>query len=143
MCGKPFQGRSKCCSEDCRIEFKRKQSKKYREEHKEERAEYFREKAKERYGEAKVIPKKAKAKDPEWIQKYTKADRLTQISMLAIALTDSGIALMTYGKLSMLWGTEQYERYEKYIFKAKRKEYESNNTSKKNSIESKNRTKNL
>ena len=142
VCGKMFQGRGKTCSEACSLEFKKQQSKRYREEHKQERAEYFKKRNKEHYGQAKIVPK-AKAKDPDWIQKYTKADRLTQISMLAIALTDSRIALMTYGKLSLLWGTEQYESYEKQVFKVKRKEYESINTSKKNSIKSKNRTKNI
>lgn len=142
VCGKRFQGRGKTCSESCSLEFKKQQSKRYREEHKAERAEYFRKRNQEHYGKAKIVPK-SKGKDPDWIQKYTKADRLTQISMLAIALTDCGIALMTYGKLSMLWGTEQYERYEQYVFKAKRKEYESINTSKKNSIKSKNRPKDI
>lgn len=150
VCNKLFSGRGLCCSPECSFIRKQQAGKKYREEHKEEIAKYQKLKAKERYmtsfSDYKIEPKnpspKPKAKDPEWITNYLKADRLTKISMLAIALTDLGI-LMSYGKLSPLWGTEKYSRYEQQVFREKRKQYANNNSSKKNSTKSKKRSKDL
>jgi hypothetical protein len=117
---------------------------KYRAEHKEERKEYFKQKSQERYGTAKVIPApKVSNRDPKWIKEYTEGDRLTKISMLSIALTDYQIELMTYGRLSPLWGTEKYASYERQVFKRKRSENEKKRTPKKNRAKGKNRTEEL
>ena len=146
VCGKEFDGRGICCSPECSFKYKQEYAKKYKEEHREEIAKYQRQKSRERYMPSlNDVPKKSpkpKAKDPEWILQYLQADRLTKISMLAIALTDYQIQLMTYGQLSTLWGTAKYDDFERQVFKRKRSEY-ANNSSKKNSTTSKNRPKNI
>lgn len=60
--------------------------------------------------------------DPEWIKKYAKADRLTQISMLAVALSDYGIIKISYGQLSTKWDTAEYFKWESTVISKKRKE---------------------
>jgi hypothetical protein len=144
VCGKPFKGKGITCSLECSTIRKQQVAKKYREEHKEKIAKYQKAKSKERYMTSFEIKKqpKPKAEDPEWIVKYLKADRLTQISMLAVALTDLG-TLMNYGKLSSMWDTDEYRAFEKQVFREKRKQYANINTSKKNSIKSKDRFKNI
>lgn len=157
ICGKEFmtkRGNVICCSDECNDIRKREAGRKYREEHKEQIKEYQREWSKQHYEtkpvkevEAKLEERKVKTleQEPEWIVNYRKGDRLTQISMLAIALTDYQIKLITYGQLSQLWLTEQYDQWEKQVFARKRKEHEyakaKDSTKSKNKPKGKNRFK--
>ena len=128
VCGKIFETKRSnqiCCSETCKFQRKKEISAKYVEEHKEDRKEYFKEY--ERTKRHRVEDKKEvkpKKNDPEWIKKYQKADRLTKISMLARALSDYGIVIMTYGALSIWWNSARYNRWEKQVFRLKRQENE-------------------
>lgn len=60
--------------------------------------------------------------DPRWVKDYEKGDRLTQISMLARALTDYGIVKISYGVLSTYWDTSKYYNWESIVISRKRKE---------------------
>ena len=68
--------------------------------------------------------------DPKWIKVYAEADRLTQITMLARALDDYGIAKLSYGQLALRWDTHEYYMWEKDVISRKRKEqaYDNKNT---------------
>ena len=163
VCGLSFSTARKnqvCCSPACKHEHKKQTSAKYiqdhpekakeyqkkqNEERKQQRAEIAAEKAKDTKPrvvserEFKAMQTKVNDNDPEWIKQYAAADRLTRISMLAIALTDSRIELMTYGKLSTFWETDQYHKWEQQVFNVKRKE--AKNVKAKNSSKSQNKSK--
>ena len=132
ICNKDFKAKRKdqiCCSADCSAKRQRDINAEFRKRHPEKIQEW---KEKTKINKIKKLEKLkpskrnviAAADDPKWIKDYAKADRLTQISMLAIALTDLNIQLMTYGKLSNFWDTDQYIKWELQVFKAKRKEHE-------------------
>lgn len=151
VCGKEFNPKRTAitCSEECRVKRRQERVRQYYHEHADEIKSYQREyaqanKAKEEQKkqaqkrEYKLHILKANEDDPQWIKDYCSADRLTQVTMLAIALTDYQIQLMTYGKLSQLWLTDQYLAWEKQVFKLKRKDFK--NAKAKDTIKSKNRT---
>ena len=73
--------------------------------------------------------KKKKAKKPQpqytgskWAKVYTKADRLTKISMLSGALSLYEIAHLTYGQLSLIWDTDKYNKLLQQVVNRKREE---------------------
>ena len=150
VCGKEFNPKRTAitCSEECRVKRRQERVRNYYREHADEIKSYQREyeqakrekeeqKKQAHKREEKLHILKANKDDPQWIKNYCSADRLTKVSMLAIALTDYQIQLMTYGKLSQLWLTDQYLAWEKQVFKLKRKD---NKNAKKDTIKSKNRT---
>lgn len=151
VCGKEFNPKRTAitCSEECRVKRRQERARSYYAAHADElksyQAEYEKkkrekeeQKKQKKLLEEKLHILKAEKDDPQWIKDYCRADRLTQISMLAIALTDYQIQLMTYGKLSQLWLTDQYLAWEKQVFKLKRKD--NKNAKAKDTIKSKNRT---
>lgn len=74
---------------------------------------------------------------PEWIEKYQAADRLTKISMLAAALSYYHIEQTSYGNLSVLWDTDKYRTFEYQVFKRKRLEDDEYNSKNKNTTKGK------
>lgn len=153
VCGKEFTTDVKnqvTCSHACRYERKKQISNEYRKAHPEKMREYQRRATSKKLEEIKkpksdiknlaVTQRAVKAldDDPKWIKNYCEGDRLTKISMLAIALVDYQIALITYGKLSTLWNTDQYDKWEKQVFRLKRKD--ASHVKAKNTTESKNKS---
>ncbi len=138
ICGKEYETEYKnkiCCSDVCKTKRAKEVAKKYREEHKEEIREYQRAYSKIRYA-AEFGPIQNKSaqvveiqkytnnnNDPKWVEDYFKGNRLTQIAMLSKALLDLQIANITYGKLTMLYRTEQYNLWEEQVIALKRNEY--------------------
>lgn len=129
ICGKQFEGRAnrELCSAACRIEAKKIYQREYKKSHYEaiktyQRVNWAKRKAIEKaYGltqsnnialDSAVDPKplyhKKIATDSKWAKTYTKADRLTKISMLSWALDKLGIAHLSYGQLSTKWLTNEY-----------------------------------
>ena len=58
----------------------------------------------------------------KWAKIYTKADRLTKISMLSGALSQHEIAHLSYGKLSTMWCTDKYNSLLQQVIKIKQQE---------------------
>lgn len=118
-----------CCSYECKTKRIKEISKKYREEHRDEIRRNYRKftEKKNCSNSDKDIFKHLKyevtKEDPKWVQDYCKADRLTQITMLAKALTDYNIELISYGRLVLFWGTSQYTTWEGKVIELKRKEH--------------------
>lgn len=129
ICNKEFNAKKLdqlCCSAECSTKRQRNIAAEYRKTHPDKFSEWIKKsKAKRKARESlKDIKRKITVRedDPKWIKDYAAADRLTQISMLSIALTDLRVELMTYGKLSTYWDTEKYDQWEKQVLHAKRKE---------------------
>ena len=128
VCGKPFKGKSwnqTTCSDEC----KKKRQYECWLKHKQKKEEQY--KAEEKAKAARQAKRKLTAAksnvtvqrgDPKWVKDYAKGDRLTQISMLARALTDYGIINITYGTLSTKWDTAKYYSWESIVISRKRKE---------------------
>ena len=118
-----------CCGYDCKIKRAKEISKKYREEHRDEIRRNYRKFTQKKSGsDNDTVLSKSKIyevtkKDPRWVQDYCKTDRLTQISMLAKALTEYNIELISYGRLVLFWGTSQYTTWEEKVIELKRKEH--------------------
>jgi len=136
ICGATFEcGRNKkTCSKKCSDELARRKHLAYYHEHKAEcdaRNKKWREDNKERYREyqhnynvarwardkANKVPKPKKV--ITWSDIYNKADRLTKLSMLSLALTEHNLGTVNYGYLSFIYGTDEYKRLEDKVFKAK------------------------
>lgn len=138
ICGKQFEGRAnrEICSASCRIEAKKIYQREYKKSHYEKIKSYQRENWAKRKAIEKAFnitksdniainsaaaapdPKRKRkpkplyhkkiATDSKWAKTYTKADRLTKISMLSWALDKLGIAHLSYGQLSTKWLTNEY-----------------------------------
>ena len=123
----------KTCCPECQKKYKQKKEREYyhehkeqmqannkrwHDEHKEQVAEYQREYAKKRWARIK-LDRARQIKETPWKDKYEKADRVTKLSMMSLALTEHNIATMNYGYLSFIYGTEEYKRLEEKVYKAK------------------------
>lgn len=118
VCGKSFNPKrwnQQTCSEDCKNKRQYEFWLSYQKAHSK----------KEKPKKKKAITKstlKVLADDPKWIKDYAKGDRLTQISMLARALSDMDIIKLSYGELALWWNTDKYYAWEKNVISLKRKE---------------------
>ena len=63
-----------------------------------------------------------KTDDPEWVKRYATSDRLTRLTMLSRELNNvcRDKPIFTYGKLSMIYGTDKYQILEADMIKRKR-----------------------
>ena len=142
ICGKEFEGRynSFLCSTECKRENARIKARKYRECN----PEKIKAAQRKWWNENRAInitqsdnlditftPKKSspKKKKPEpkynsskWAKVYTKADRLTKISMLSWQLSKNEIEHLSYGELSIIWDTEKYNNLLKKVLDLKQQE---------------------
>ena len=145
ICGKQFEGRADAtlCSGTCRLEAKRRYAKEYRECH----GDRVRAAQRKWWNNNRAKPvvisqsdnldltfesapkKKNKKKTPEpkytgskWAKVYTKANRLTKISMLSWQLSKLEIAHLSYGELSLIWDTEKYNNLLYKVLKIKQEE---------------------
>ena len=129
VCGKRFRAKTwnqTTCSDECKQKrqyecwLKHKQKKEEQYKAKEEKAKAARQ-AKRKLTAAKSNVTVQRG-DPKWVKDYAKGNRLTQISMLARALTDYNITNISYGVLSTKWDTKQYYSWESTVIGLKRKE---------------------
>lgn len=135
VCGNTFEcyRNKKTCSPECGHKLKLIRQKNYYLDHKEEcnnRNKRWIENNRERYLEYQhnyaktrwIKGKKCVAdrnKKPSWVTKYNKADRLTKINMLSVALMEHNLGSTSYGYLSFIYGTDEYCRLEDKVFKVK------------------------
>ena len=141
VCGKEFEAtnsRTITCSPECAQTRKAQLIKKYYQEHKGELLNYQRQygqkikrikqevKDKQKAMMEKAKPRKitTRKNDPKWIKDYAKGDRITQVSMLACALTMENIISISYGQLSVYWNSMQYLNWESEILAIKRENNE-------------------
>ena len=126
VCGKTFSAKAwnqTTCSEECKKKRQYqcwlKHKKKKEEQTKLEEKKWKPLKQQLTATKSKVTTQRG---DPTWVKDYAKGDRLTQIAMLARALTDYGIINITYGTLSTKWDTQKYYYWENIVISRKRKE---------------------
>lgn len=149
ICGKKYEGRANSCicSDVCRREAKRIYQKEYSmrnpDKSKKAKLDYWNKKKSENLSfknelksdnidldASKPKPKsKSKTKDhksininSKWAEIYNSADRLTKLSMLSEALSKHDIAKLSYGKLSLIWLTDEYYRLLQQVLKIKAEE---------------------
>jgi len=147
ICGKEFNGRpnASLCSGACRLAAQRIYQKEYNLRNPEKskaakRAYWNRTHNKEdavtitdsdnldlTFEPVKRKKKKSKKRLPKykgskWADVYSKADRLTRISMLSGALSKYEIEHLSYGYLSLIWDTEKYKRLLDRVLKIKKAE---------------------
>lgn len=147
ICGKEFKGRANAsiCSAACRAEARKEYQKKYRmlypDKVKARQRKWWNEnravmpeiKSSDNIALANVSEPKPKASkkkkkvEPKytgskWADYYTKADRLTKISMLSKELSKYDIAHLSYGSLSTLWNTGRYEALLHKVLRIKEQE---------------------
>ena len=147
ICGKEFEGRfnASVCSPECKKENARIKAREYRECNAEKvraaQRKWWNENravnitqsdnldlgfATKEIKSKKSIKTKAKPEPKytgsKWAKDYTKANRLTKISMLSWQLSKHEIAHLSYGELSLIWDTEKYNNLLKRILDIKRQE---------------------
>lgn len=151
ICGKKYDGRpnSCICSDVCRREAQRIYQKEYRmrnpDKSRKAKLDYWNKKKLENLAFKKELksdnidldapkpkPKsksKPKTKDhkpininSKWAEIYNSADRLTKLSMLSEALIKHDIAKLSYGKLSLIWLTDEYYRLLQQVLKIRAEE---------------------
>lgn len=133
VCGKEFEGGRPdklMCSFACKAERQRQRSRAWAEAHREEqnksRRDWYRRNCSKNpefwnvKAPTKTEPIIARANDPKWIKDYCNGDRLTRIAMLSCALSEYGIANLSYGYLSPLFESKKYKSYEQQVFRRKR-----------------------
>ncbi len=100
ICGAEIEyvaGRApKACKGDCRKKLQQLYARKYRDAHKSE----LRSKAKQYYKPKRAVRKvQTKNENQTWLDNYSKADRLTKMSLLAAECHYLGYTISTYGQL--------------------------------------------
>lgn len=143
ICGKEFEGRANSCicSGTCRLEAQKEYQKKYRmlypDKVKDRQRKWWNDnrakkpeiKSSDNIALANVATSEPKPKKVEpkytgskWADDYTKADRLTKISMLSKELSKYDIAHVGYGVLSNMWDSGRYEALLHKVLRIKEQE---------------------